>query len=753
MVRRGTVVQAAPVLVVSLVILHSAGWHANPVTLLVGLVSAGYLPGRLLLEVLETSRRTDPATRLLYSVGMSIGLLLVMSLAVDSAGALLGVEEPLRRPALLAGLGLLIGSLALLAHRRAPTAGVSVALPIDGRRDRRQARKGGVMVLVGVCLPFAALAAASAADLGYSWPAIAVLGGVTAAAVLLCSLTTLPDWVYAAVLGGVALAVVYLFSQRGDYLNGSDILSEYRVYQLTVDGLDWVPSVAYQNAYNACLSITLLPVTLQQLTGLDGLQLFRSVLPAVAALIAPATFVLARRYVSRRLATLAALLAISYSSFVFSLPMHVRQAVALGLFALLVLALTDPRLGRHDRFVVGSLLGIGVALSHYSSAYVAVVVLGLSTGFVLWRQRRRPAGSTGTPLGGAWPVVLGLAVLTALWFGPVTGASSGLVEFAAESLDAVPAAYSTGDPSLNPLGALFPWSTSVTDSELLLRAEVEAAELAEQRSGTRPNFAGLGVSEFEPSPTSPIVGAIGTVMSMAALAISYGVRIAVVLGVVTLVCRKRPSPRNQDLRALTVACAVVLVAAFAVPLVSVSYSVERLYQQLLAVLAVPAVIGLWAGLRLVTRRHADWLAATVVIAYLAFGTGLLPFLAGTSESRFLQFHNRGVVYEQAFTQDGDVDAARWLADNYDGSVPIRTDNFGWAKLQAWGPLWAAQRSDVLATDYIGQDDYVFLTAANMQTGRAYVQVDGKIIGYELPLDSLLQGRSLLYSSGAARVYR
>ena len=143
------------------------------------------------------------------------------------------------------------------------------------------------------------------------------------------------------VLALVAAGLLLATSLRGWGITGHDIQAEYLSFQLTNDAQHWQMS-ALQNAYNACLSVNILPTVLAQTTGLSGTIVFKVLLQLVFALVPVLTYLFSRRFLTRRLALVAATFTMAFPTFFTDMPYLVRQEMAFFFLALLLLAATEP---------------------------------------------------------------------------------------------------------------------------------------------------------------------------------------------------------------------------------------------------------------------------------------------------------------------------------------------------------------------------------------------------------------------------
>ena len=174
-------------------------------------------------------------------------------------------------------------------------------------------------------------------------------------------------------LYAASLAISWSYSLRGDGVYGFDIATEYQRLEQTI--LTGVWHAAHPNdAYGAMLSVTVMPAELHALSGVSGLLVLKVVYPMIYALFPVAIFDLARGILSRSWAFIAAAFTISQYAFTEIVSLA-RQEIALVLFVALVTAMLDTRMRRRTQWTLVALLAVAMALSHYSTTYVAVTLI------------------------------------------------------------------------------------------------------------------------------------------------------------------------------------------------------------------------------------------------------------------------------------------------------------------------------------------------------------------------------------------
>ena len=174
------------------------------------------------------------------------------------------------------------------------------------------------------------------------------------------------------------------------------------------------------------LSVTVMPAELHFLSGLPALLVFKVVYPMIDALFPVAIFGLARKILTRPWAFIAAAFTITQYAFT-ELAGIARQEIALVLFAALARGhARSTGFPGGPRWRLVGLLGVALALSHYSTTYVAITVLGLLLvlQFALSWIRRVPRVT-----GAVVVAFLATFAGAVIWYGPVTHSDSHLLRW------------------------------------------------------------------------------------------------------------------------------------------------------------------------------------------------------------------------------------------------------------------------------------------------------------------------------------
>ncbi|WP_030957150.1 DUF2206 domain-containing protein [Streptomyces sp. NRRL S-378] len=716
----------------------------------------------LLLRGLTDKVVSTRSGSLLLAAGLAVLLDILVALGVNTALPLLGVERPLTRLVLASATTLVLLVLGILAPQ-SPRPLLRGA-PLSGARPVAWA--AGIALLLSVAGPIRLNNGLGGAV------STAALVVVTALIVLLllhharCSTIVLEAGIYAA-----SATLLLLTSLRGWYIAGHDIQREYLYFRLTLGGGFWDIS-AYTDPYNACLSITLLPVSIFRLTGIEDIYVFKAVLPLLFALTPVLVHRAVRNVASPLVALLSAVFFMAFPTFFTDMPFLGRQAIAFLLLACAMLVLTDSRRPLPLRRAVFTVLLAGVVLSHYSTIYV--IVGTLATAFAVdkaWRLASRPGrahphravrqGRMRTFL--TWWTVAVPAVLALLWAGPLThtgGQLQSTLRVVASDLfgsgDARGGSSDTryslfGGAGVTPEERLAEYREDTIDHTRADRADGKYLPLEPLTKYPTP------VAEKENLPLTAAGRALDTVgLSVPALngvlrqAAALLLQVLVLVGfVIALRGRNSPFTPVRDQTTLTVGALAMMGLFTLVPQLSVDYSVLRAFQQGLLFFAPFIAAGaLWAVRR--AGRRAVPVLCVLVAGLLLDLTGAVPKVLGGYPAQ-LALSNSGPAYDIYYPHAEDRRAAMWLNQRAAGDdLVVQTDRYSFSRLQT---LLTVRTQDSVHPALLRSQSYVLLGSTPTRKDEVTVFFRGDLVTYRYPRDLLDTTRNLIYSNEGAVVYR
>lgn len=740
---------------------------------LLGAVSALVVPGFLLLRLLGV-RTQSFGEELLYSLGASIAALYAIGLGLTTFSPLFGVTEPLR-PMIVQGAVIGLDILLLwLANKRRANIGVSIEL------SRQYSRMSGFKALLYV-LPIGTLVGGVVGTCLLNNGGSNVISLVALAlsllniVVLLVFRRGVPPSLYPYTLFLLGLTILLMTSLRGWILSGHDVLMEYHVFQITHAHLNW--SMAYlQDAYNACLSITMLPTMLSGLLlHVPDQYILRVLFQVIFAAMPVAVYMLARRYLTPRLAFMAAIFFIAQVPFLRDLAFMTRQEIAFFFYGLLALIMTNRALVRRQRLALFGTFGVALVLSHYSTVYVAVAVLLMarvmcsgparkfyrrSSRLVAPLLRRFPRLETSLayerqkvhPLYlPSWPMVAGLIVVILVWNVGVTGTANNLQKFFSSTLSVLDTQHH---------------NSTASEFSLLGKKDLDDQTLTEHFAATTHDTAdGTAATHFDPktyaayqvyTPLDEELHSQAPKQVVQAVSTADGIiknimKLLIVVGACWLIFAASTMRASTSLKAMVAANIVMLVAVMALPFMSIDYDVMRAYQQFLVFLCIPAVVGAMVLTRLLTKRVWYGVTAGVFILYTIFMTPFIPQALGYGEAA-LALNNKGRYYDMYYVHQSEIDAINWLSDHGNLDLPVYADWFAGRKIATFSsrPMWIV--SNVLPQN-ITRNGYVFVDVTNMQKNAAFVFYNGNELPYRFPMDFLKANKQRIYTNGQTEIWQ
>jgi uncharacterized membrane protein len=767
-----TITRAVALVAVNVLVLAQLQvWFVRPALAIWLLLLA---PARLVAVKLRWDVRGTE--RFVLAAGLTLAAVVLGGLVLNTALPVAGVPRPLDPVPTLIAADLAL--LALMWWRRdlAPAriprprlarAGVHVPWPVPD-----------VLVVSAAALA-TALAAAGAVRLnngaggGVTATALVVVTVVFAAALRLRHRLREPALHLTIYLQSLTLLV--MTSLRGWYTTGHDIQHEFQVLGLTSSAGQWRIS-ALPDAYNACLSITILPAMLTGLTGTPLVDTFKIYTQLLFALTPVAVYLIARRSASPGPALLGVIFFVAFPTFFTDMPFLNRQEIAFLFLSAAILAICqvqEPLARRRRLFAV---LSTGTVLSHYSTTYIligVVVIAGcLRAARRGWEQVRPAARSVLRPPPlVAGPLNIALLVVTAfLWSNTLTHTDQqiGLTlrQTAQEILEPGSAESRSSDVAYN----LFSRQRSDPGKRL---ADLEASTLAETSAGraTGGYLPRSVLEEYpvtlvpaEPLPLTPAGRAMAavhvqpaTVNGLVRAGSARLLQIFVFAGLAAALLRFLPGRRRfhppAEIVLLGTASFAAVVSQVVLPAVSVNYGVLRAFQQALIILSPFLAVGA-AILLSWLRSWANHAAAGLGLAFLASLTGLLPQLTGGYPAQ-LHLNNAGPSYDVYYPHQQDLAAADWLTTHIpvrpgDVQYQIETHRFASYPLPALNA--AGSRADIFPT-LLRTDGVVLLDYTVVTKHRAVIAAEGDQLSYAYPMRLLQQTKSLVYDNGGAQVYR
>jgi uncharacterized membrane protein len=671
-----------------------------------------FIPGFILLKLLKVEK-FNAAETIVFSVGLSIALLLIVGLFLDGIGPSLGVTRPLELTPLVVTIsGFVLSETAVFWLRSSRVAKSSIEL-----------NKKLIVTSLGLSsLPILSVVGASWANAtGNTVGLLVALMAILVAFVITISFEKLVSpKLHVILVFAIAIALLFEWSLISQYLQGaSDIQLEYYVFTLTQQSGHWIPTLSLTitniGKRYSMLSVTVLPTIYSNVLNLNGSFVFKIIYPLIFAFVPVALYVIWQEKLGHKVALLSSFFFMSQFTFYEVLPTVARQMIGELFFVLLFAILFSKKLSPRNLSVLFIILGFSLIVSHYALALIfaflasVILVAGYFTKTAIRNLNLKI-------------MVLFLAIMFS-WY--TFTASSAVIQYISQDLNGI----------IGNIGNFL--------------------NLSSRGQGV---LIGLGLT------------AVPTPLVMISRYIAYITEFLIVVGFPFLMLRRKRRDIDFEYFAACSACILILIAIILIPGFASTFNVERFYHVLLFFLAPLLAIGC-IGLfgvagkffRFFSKKKTTFLSLIFMIlllgAYFLFQTGIVYEITG-SQSYSLPL-SRYRLGSQLFTQfnyatGSEVSSAEWLTQNAnDTTLFVYADSSSKAVLVSYGSLYLGRLGDLTNSTLPASGEFIYLGELNVVYGKVqgapYTYASSPIF-WDTSEVSALRGLDLVYSNGYCQTY-
>lgn len=656
------------------------------------------VPGFLIFLIFP-SNKINPLKKFVLSVGMSISFLMIIGLIINGLYPIL--IQPLSFMPVFISLNLFVIALTVLAYWRNRK-----ALSIDlGFKFDLKGKLISPMIFPFV-LPL--LAILGTYLMNTTQNNILLLTMLALIPLYLVAVVYLRDkihpFTYPLAIWLIGLSLLLMHGLTSNHLLGIDVHREYYCFQLTQMGYHWDLN-AYYNPYNACMSITILPMMYQVLSGMGGEYIFKLSMAFIGSITPLIVYLVAKKYIADKYAFLAALLFI-FQLFFINVLGAIRQEIAMIFFFLTVMVLFDSKMDKWFRKFFIILFIFSTLISHYSTAYVAFVLILPILLYPFFENliKKRKLVFTNFDI-----IIISLALI-AIWYFLVAK-----VQFAS---------------GVQVIGKTVEMTTTTGVTSALI--------------GTRGAYV-LG-----------ILGVVFKSLPNAVSIIAHDLIFATILvGLYAMIRRFRyyQEKFTTEFILVIIISLVLLVLFVALPYISIAYDVARLFFQLLIFLAPVFVIGGIFIAKIIKKPKWDVYILLILLIFLFTCVTYLQY-SMLGEPYSSDYENNGTVRQGNYIYDSEILSAQWISNNQIDNLTIYSDGREVSRfLTAYGVNMTREN---INSSYFGWNQtvdtgYIYLGYANVNDQMVidfvddFIRVDMKTY---LPL---LDGKSTIYDNGGSRI--
>jgi uncharacterized membrane protein len=669
------------------------------------------IPGLLILHILKLNK-VDFVKKFLLSVGLSISFLMFIGLPINYLYLFFGYSKPLSTLSLTIYFSIIMLLLCFIAWQR--NKDNLYFVHIDICKIKNQLTSPFLLPLLFPIL--SVLGSHLLNTTGNNAVLIGMLSSMLIYTILLgCLNKRIDQAAWPLTIWMMGLAILLMSGLATNYIMPGDIYVEYEAFKVASKNLSWSMTACF-NQLTACLSVSLLPTVYRSLLGVSNLFIPKVVYPLIASLIPLACYAIYRNYLSPVLSFMSSFFFIAQLAFIYALTDHMRIELCLLFFALFVLLIFERDITGWKKSALMLIFLFSVVVTYYSLPLILLYLL------------------------------LCLAVASKLlkgYFRSMQGVSAAMVALCA-----------TG---------IYIWWSQLT-YPLMFNSYVYRIER------TFLNLGNLFVEEMRHEEIHALIRITEiSLPDTVNIIIHYLASVFIVICVIALVIEAlRGKHKIFDVPYLVSMVAMLAVVAMFVilPYISLAYSMHRLYETALVILAPAAIMGITITIsfvrKLLWKNHhgrpiSEWNLATLGIFVLVFltvqflcGSGLLHQASGIPFSEYL--NTEGDRHNVMWVYDNEVEAAGWLYENTNEQFSIVTD---WGNQPVGIFVFVTEDKVERVSWWDGlflngeqhKDMYIFLRHANLESGLLYSKgVRGETLNLS-EYSSILERRNKIYAGG------
>ena len=709
--------------------LDVVGFHIPIIRELVASIYLLFVPGILVLRILNV-HRLNSIESLIYTIGVSIALVMFSALFLNSAFLAYGLSRPLSLIPLLTMISALVLVLCAAAY-----------IKDRGFCNPRFIDVASLRAPPALCLclvPFLSIFGTYAFNFYNVNSLLVFLLLIIGFIVILIGFGRLiPTHLYPLAIFAISLSLLFHTSLISKQLWGWDIQLEASLVDSAIQSGFWNSGLSL--LYNSALGIGTFSPSFSIISGMDSTWVFKIVYPLLFSLVPLGLFRVYQKQTNDRIAALSAFFFVSLYFFYTELVQVARQEVAELFVVMFILLMISNGLNRKAKPVLLILSLFSIAVAHYATSYLLMIVL-VSAWIILYLGDRavvqktvprffsrfsateeehlgRQKSTRNEPTGVSGAVVLLFIIFALAWYLYTAGSAP------------VIGLLSLGTHIASSLGEFF--SPQATQ-------------------GAYYALTGTGATS--------LLHDVARYVDIASL-------FFVAVGIIALLLKETQMKFAKIYRAFAVASAGVLVASIITPYLASALNTTRLLHFSLIVLAPFAVIGAITSVRALDglfgasrkkthfARHAPALFAVFLVILFLFNNGLIYETAKDNPQSIAL--TKGLDYpmfnEKEFVSAQWLVAARTASPTMGNYLPVYADANHYELFERFGLIsgqWTLDNTMAPGTSY------VFLGSYNLAHGTidtAYTQ-QAITYGATSPLGNLVNNRSKIFDDGGAKVY-
>ena len=709
------------------------------------------IPGLLIMLCLKI-RDIGFWEYLVYTIGLSIAFIMFAGLHANwTLPALHITDKPLSTIPILIEFNIFLLILGFFAYKRNSDFSFSPRLPKFSILDR-------IFFVIPMFFPVLSIFGAFLLNNhGPNYLTMIMLGAIAVYVFLFVLLKDkLNENIYPWAIWMISSSLLFMVSLRGWGVQSHDIIYEVKVFRITQINSLWDIN-NFKNAYNACLSLNILPSIINLFGKVGENVLFKFLLVLITSLIPLVFFRISNIFLKNKIYSFfSAFFIITHTIFIIEMPMETRQSIALFFFSLMLLVLFSKNISLILKKLLFVIFGFSMIVSHYSTAYIALAIFLLAyiltLIYKLYEKKKikkgkiKPSEKQEFYLTGI--LILLLLIFGFLWYSQITPTATGLIDTIYETSNNLGNLFKDElkqqDTNLvrqinifykpedltKTLNAYQDWSSSSNSSETIKQINYPL------------NLVYPKIIKNRINPTVPqFIFLFGNLITMI-------FRGFILLGIILVFLKRRKLNINIQYLLMAIISALFLFLILTLPVLSASYSTARFYIQTLAILSPFAFFTINMLSHKIINPFKNVIIIILLIFLLLLSTGFIYQVIGGYYPEYT-LNNQGDIFDRLHFFKSNALSINWLL-HVKGFV--NADSTSIKRLIVADYKYNLISDDVVPSK-IKPASYVLESYTNNFAGRAFKTFNNRLIFYNFPKEFLNDNKNKIYNNGGSEVFK
>lgn len=360
------VVLSIQVLMFLVLSLDYLGFQIPILRSLLGFIYLTFVPGILILRVLKLKDLSD-IEGLLYTVGLSLAILMFTGALIDIIYPFFGVSTPLSFASTTISISALVIFLSLLCWVRD-----------DGshKEDYLNVENINLTVLL-LLIPVLTIFGTYLMNF-YDKNILTIIVLIIIASISVLSLSKyFKPALYPLAIFIVSISLLYHNALISMNIWGWDINIEYYLANLVLKSAYWNPNI-YSDV-NSMLSVVILAPIYSMICNISLTWVFKVVYPFIFSMVPLGLYFVIKRYTTPKISFLSVFYFMAIYMFYCDMLQLARQEVAELFFVLLLLLMVSKKIDMLKGFTLFTIFGMALIVSHYGLSYIYMFYISLTT--------------------------------------------------------------------------------------------------------------------------------------------------------------------------------------------------------------------------------------------------------------------------------------------------------------------------------------------------------------------------------------